>query len=155
MREAAQLAHVSVGTLYHYFGTKRALLLYGLNPEPAAMLCSTFASDFEDLRASDPAAYREELVAFLASTIAVMRASVDCAIHFGPGVARSRIDRVVSEPIPGFLALVQSGLPEQRRGRSAATERTLRRTMVAALLEPELDVAALRGQLRVLLSGRA
>lgn len=155
MRQAARLAHVSVGTLYSYFDTKRALLLYGLDPEPAALLCSQFASDFEELRISDPEAFRGQLVTFLVGTLAVMRASVDCAIHYGPSIARSMIDRVISEPIPGFVALIQSSVPEHRRRRSAAIERRLRRTMVAALMEPDLDEEAFRDQLRVVLSDHA
>ena len=42
MREAARTACISIGGLYHYFPTKRDLLLYGLDTDARDRLCVEF-----------------------------------------------------------------------------------------------------------------
>jgi len=150
MRQAAQAAHVSVGTLYAYFGSKRELLLYGLNQEPVAFICRRFEVEHGGLRTTDPGRYREALLDFMITNIVAMRASVDTAIRMGPKETHERIDRVIHRPIPEFVALVANAMPEQR-GRSAAAERLLRRVIAGALLERRISAEALRGQLRDIL----
>ena len=39
MRDAAKAAYVSVGALYHYFPTKRDLVLHPLKQEPLERFC--------------------------------------------------------------------------------------------------------------------
>jgi AcrR family transcriptional regulator len=150
MEQAARAAHVSVGTLYTYFDSKQSLLQYGLNPEPATLLCERFMLEFGGLEHSDPARYRRQLLAFLIETLSVMRASVDTTIRVGPAVARERAQDVMRQPIPQFVTLVRRGLPVSRRGRSAVYEQLVRRVMVAALLEPEFDATALHEQLQAI-----
>ena len=150
MKQAARAAHVSVGTLYTYFDSKQSLLQYGLNPEPAALLCERFMLEFGGLEHSDPARFRQQLLAFLIETLSVMRASVDTTIRVGPAVARERAQDVMRQPIPQFVTLVRRGLSRARRGSSTVYEQLIRRVMLAALLEPEFDVAALRVQLRAI-----
>jgi len=153
VREAASTANVSVGTIYHYFGTKRALLLYGLDPEPAALLCQRFEAYHARYRTSDPRRYREALLGFLVTTLTTMRASVDSAIALGPDVVRTRIDRVVHEPIPAFVALIRHGLPSSDQASTESVERVVRSVLATGLLEPELDVPGLRRELEHIIGG--
>lgn len=153
MKEAARRANVSVGTLYYYFGAKRALLLYGLDPEPATILCRSFAARYRRYRISDARRYREALLNFLVATLEAMRASVDAAIRLGPEVVRDRINRVVREPIPAFIQIIRDGLPPSIGDSSGSVERIVRTVLAAGLLEPELDARRLRRELRHILGG--
>jgi len=150
MREAARAAHVSVGTLYSYFGSKRDLLLYGLNQEPVALICRRFELEHGQLRTTDPRRYREALLDFMMTNIVAMRASVDTAIRLGPKETRERIDRVIHQPIPEFVRLIADAMPEDR-GRSVAAERLLRRVIAGVLLERDVSAEALREQLHDIL----
>src|SRR5258708_10463699 len=46
MRHAAQAACLSIGGLYHYFPTKRDLMLHGLCPEATHRHCQDFHAQF-------------------------------------------------------------------------------------------------------------
>lgn len=152
MREAARAAHVSIGTLYYYFPSKRELLLYGLNQEAVPYLCRRFAIEHAQLRAADPAGFRAAFVEFVVETLAVMRASVDSAMRLGPAITRDRIDRVIHAPLPDFMELIRQAMPDANR--SESVEPLVRRLIAAALLERELSPDLLRRQLEVILADR-
>jgi DNA-binding transcriptional regulator YbjK len=54
MRQAARAAHLSLGGLYHYFPTKRDLVLHALKPEAVARVCAEFHGRHADLARTDP-----------------------------------------------------------------------------------------------------
>lgn len=53
MRQAAAAAHMSVGGIYHYFPSKRDLVLFVLSPEALQRLCHSRTSCYH--RRSGPA----------------------------------------------------------------------------------------------------
>jgi AcrR family transcriptional regulator len=57
MRAAARAACLSVGGLYHYFPTKRALALFPLDPSVMARACADFHASHRDLQTADPHRY--------------------------------------------------------------------------------------------------
>jgi AcrR family transcriptional regulator len=63
MRQAARAAHLSVGGLYHYFPTKRDLVLHALKPEAVARVCAEFHGRHADLERTDPRRYVRAAVA--------------------------------------------------------------------------------------------
>jgi len=155
MRDAARAAHVSVGTLYTYFGSKRELLLYGLNQEPVDLICRRFEAEHADLAMVNPPRYRSLVLDLMTRNILAMRSSVDSAMLLGPDVARSGIDGVIHRPIPAFVAIIRRALPEAERSRAEAIEQTLRHVVAAALVERDVSVSGLRIQLRDVLFGPA
>jgi len=148
MREAARAAHVSIGTLYYYFDSKRDLLLYGLNQEAVPVLCRQFQAEHGELRSTDPRQFRTALLDFLVTTLTTMRASVDSAIRLGPMVAKERLDRVMHQPMPEFVALIDAAIPG---GHSSSVEPLLRRVIAAALMERDFSANTLRSQLQEIL----
>jgi AcrR family transcriptional regulator len=59
MRQAARTASLSIGGLYYYFPTKRALLLHGLSPLALYRLCQAFHAEYSHLAYVDPRRYIE------------------------------------------------------------------------------------------------
>jgi AcrR family transcriptional regulator len=66
MRQAARAAHLSLGGLYHYFPTKRNLVLHALKPEAVARVCAEFHGRHADLERTDPHRYVQADVAYMA-----------------------------------------------------------------------------------------
>lgn len=54
MRDAARVAYVSVGGIYHYFPTKRDLVLHALKQEPLERFCHDYFAKYFGLRSHDP-----------------------------------------------------------------------------------------------------
>jgi AcrR family transcriptional regulator len=151
MEQAARAAHVSVGTLYRYFPSKRSLVLYGTNPEPVDLLCERFIQSTTQLE--DRRAIRIALAAFIVHNIELMRPSVDAAIQLGPEVLRSRLDQVARQTLEIFPALLAMGLPVDDGRTPEQVERVIRRTIVSALMEKEFDSEELRRTFEGVLAG--
>lgn len=59
MRDVADVACLSIGGLYHYFPTKRDLILHGIQIETLQRFCEDFHQHFTDLVHSNPQQYFE------------------------------------------------------------------------------------------------
>jgi AcrR family transcriptional regulator len=151
MEQAARAAHVSVGTLYRYFPSKRSLVLYGTNPEPVDLLCERFIQSSTKLE--DRHAMRIALAAFIVHNIELMRPSVDAAIQLGPEVVRGRLDRVARQALEIFPALLAMGMPADDGRTPEQVERVVRRTIVSTLMEKEFESEALRRTFEGVLAG--
>jgi AcrR family transcriptional regulator len=64
MRDAARAAYLSVGALYHYFPTKRDLLLHALTQEALDRFCTDFLKDSFGLKSDDPRAFLDAYAEF-------------------------------------------------------------------------------------------
>src|SRR5687768_13949306 len=73
MRQAAHAACLSVGGLYHYFPTKRDLVLHPLRPEVLLRRCHDFHGQYGGLSISNPAQYLAVYLDFLADTALLLR----------------------------------------------------------------------------------
>lgn len=151
MEQAARAAHVSVGTLYRYFPNKRSLVLYGLNPEPADLLCARFTQSSAQLE--DRHEMRAALAAFIVRTVQLMRPSVDAAIRLGPDVVRSRLDQVARQTLEIFPALLAMGMPLDDARSPEQVESVIRRTIVSSLMEKEFESEELRETFEAVLAG--
>lgn len=150
MAEAARAAGVSVGTLYHYFSDKRALLLYGINPEPANYICERFRQEHGHL-ARDIEAFRHALADLIVDTLLLMRGSVDAAIAMGPEVVRDQVDAVTNQPVEAFESLIAMAVRSERAN-AGQVERAIRRSVVSALMEKDFAPDELRIHFKSLLS---
>lgn len=151
MKQAAQAAHVSVGTLYRYFPDKRSLVLYGLNPEPADLLCERFVQSSTQLEHRHE--IRAALADFIVETVQLMRPSVDAAIRLGPEVVRNRLDQVATQTLVIFPRLLAMGVPIDDGRPLEQVERVVRRTIVSALMEKEFQSEELRETFEGILAG--
>ncbi len=152
MEQAARAAHVSVGTLYRYFPSKDSLVLYGINPEPADLLCTRFARSLAQVE--DRRAIRAALAAFIVQTVQLMRPSVDAAIRLGPDVVRGRLDHVARQPLETFPALLARAMPVDDGRTLEHVESVIRRTIVSTLMEREPESEELREAFEAVLAGR-
>ncbi len=155
MREAAHVACLSVGGLYHYFPTKRDLALHPLRPEELLRTCHDFHSAHGHLAERDPAAYLVAYLDFLAGTAMFLRPAVWAALELGAAEFQGSLALGLQMPAihEEFLALLDRAIPD-------ATERDLpglaigvRRAVVGALLDKGITETALRTELAALLGG--
>ena len=151
MEQAARAAHVSVGTLYRYFPSKRSLVLYGINPEPADHLSARFAGSAAPME--DRHAMRAALASFMVQTVRIMRPSLDAAIQLGPEVVRSGLNRVARQPLETFRALLVSGMAIDDGRSPEYVEHVVRRTIVSSLVEMESESEELREIFEGVLAG--
>ncbi len=155
MRGAAHAACLSVGGLYHYFPTKRDLALHPLQPEALLRTCHEFHAAHGSLAESDPVAYLEAYLDFLARTAMFLRPAVWAALELGAGDLQEAM--AVGFGLPAlyeeFLALLRRALPDAAERDLPGLANAVRRVVVGALLDKGTTDITLRAELEALLAG--
>lgn len=150
MRDAAHDTCLSIGGLYHYFPTKRALVLYGLDWEARSRICDEHRAALGDLRALTPAAYLDCYLDFTMRMFAFMRPSVIAAIELGDGTLQETLDQGLAINVGELAEALRIVLPDVDRDALAALARSMRRMALGALLDRQVDLDQVRGDLRSL-----
>lgn len=151
MRDAAQAAHMSVGGLYHYFPTKRDLVLHGLRPEAFARLCEDFDAQWQSRRRSEPQACLSAFVEHFVTQVVFVRPSLHAALELGTDTFWDTVDAGITAGLDDFSQFLQSVVLAVDDRDVAVLARSLRRVFFAALLDKSAGPDALRGELWALI----
>lgn len=151
MRDAAQAAHLSVGGLYHYFPTKRDLVLHGLRPEVFARLCEDFDAQWQSRRTSEPQACLSAFVEHYVTQVVFVRPSLHAALELGTDTFWDTIEAGITAGLDDFSQFLQSAVLGVDDPDVAVLARSLRRLFLAALLDKSAEPDALRSELWALI----
>ena len=83
VRQAARAACLSMGGLYHYFPTKRDLVLFALQPETLDRRCQDFHREYGELAARDPRLYFDLYVDFAVQGVRLWQPAIQAALEMG------------------------------------------------------------------------
>ena len=155
MRAAAREARMSVGGLYHYFPTKRDLVLHGLREDARARLCQEYRSHLGDLSGWSEERYVEAYLDLSICMFSFTRPSVQAALELGVEELQTVLDaglRTNVGELVETLRLVDAGVPKKDL---EALARALRRIVLGALVDRHADLDETREQMRALIEGYA
>jgi AcrR family transcriptional regulator len=147
MRQAAQAACLSIGGLYHYFPTKRELVLYALNIETLNRLCARFHHDYGYLAADDPRQYLDLYADFAAREADFVRPAIHAAIELGVGTVWAFLESGLNTITDGFGNIARTLSPQISEASIAQLERSLKRTVLGAALDSGITPEALRNDI--------
>ena len=153
MRGAARAARMSVGGLYHYFPTKRDLVLHGLREDARARLCREHRSDLGDLSGWSAGRHVEAYLDLSIRMFSFARPSVQAALELCAGELQAVLDSGLSTNVGELvetLRLVDAGVPGEDL---EALARGLRRVALGALVDRHADLDETRAQMRALIGG--
>lgn len=153
MRRAAQAACLSVGGLYHYFPTKRELVLHGLCSEAILRCCQDFHAKFDHLVERDPRGYLEGGVELIVEQVSFCRPAIHAALELGADSFWEVIDTLLTGTEQAFEARLQWLFPEASGQEVQRWGRAIRRAMCAALLDKSVSPEELRDELLILVDG--
>ncbi|HEV2235124.1 MAG TPA: TetR/AcrR family transcriptional regulator [Ktedonobacterales bacterium] len=153
MRQAAEAACLSIGGLYHYFPTKRDLVLHGLNPEALHQPCQAFHAEFGHLATVDPRRYLLEGIESIVQEVGFCRPAVHAALQLGYSPFWEVIETLLSSTVLDFETHLQRGAPDVDVQELHRCGRAMRRTICAALLDTSMSPDELRDELRMLVEG--
>ena len=152
MQEAADLACLSIGGLYHYFPTKRDLVLHGIQPETLQRFCQDFHQQFNDPVRVNPQQKFDAFYRYLLEAALFMRPSVYAAAELRVGVftiVSENMELLIVEFIDN-LRLLDSTLPEDRLNTLA---RAIRRFFLAAVVDTSSSNEELHDEFYLLIGG--
>jgi AcrR family transcriptional regulator len=153
MRQAARAAHLSLGGLYHYFPTKRDLVLHALKPEAVARVCADFHERHAGLERSDPWRYVEADVAYLARQCFFIRPAFQAALELDAEVAWDHIQASIEGGLESCTRPLGHALPECPPEEIRRLGRSVRRTFFSALIDRTVTPAEMRHELLSLIQG--
>ena len=155
MRGAARAARMSVGGLYHYFPTKRDLVLHGLSEDARDRVCREYRGLIADLSGWSAERYVEAYLDFAIGMFAFVRPAVRAALEFGVEEFQSQLDAGLAAHVGELtqsLRRVAPGVPDRDLEKLA---RAIRRVALGALVDRHADPEETREQLRALIEGYA
>jgi AcrR family transcriptional regulator len=153
MDALARLAHMSVGGVYHYFDTKRQLLLHGLSPEALELACRTFHDTMVGAADDGPAEVTSAYVDKTVHMFRLIQPAATAALEMSIAEMRAQLATALHQDADGLiqvLAKVSPDLTEQSRVELASG---IRRTLMALALDPQATEADVRRQLTAVLRG--
>jgi len=153
MRQAARAAHLSLGGLYHYFPTKRDLVLHALKPEAVARLCAEFHGRHADLERTDPRRYVQADVAYMARQCFFLRPAFHAALELDAEVAWDHIQASIEGGLESCTRPLGYALPECTPEEIHRLGRSVRRTFFSALIDRTVTPDELRHELLSLIQG--
>lgn len=153
MSAAARAANLSVGGLYHYFPTKRALMLHGLSWEARDRLCrpgreqiGEHAFDsLEDCVAAS-AEHSSKMFEF-------MRPSARATLDLGTETLQEQLEAGLKAGVWEIRESLRQVAPWVSTGRLEELTRAMLRLGLVALLERSVSIIEIRNQLQALIAG--
>lgn len=153
MRQAARAAHLSLGGLYHYFPTKRDLVLHALKPEAVARLCADFHGRHADLERTDPRRYVQADVDYMARQCFFIRPAFQAALELDAEVGWDHIQASIEGGLESCTRPLGHALPECTPEEIHRLGRSVRRTFFSALLDRTVTPDEMRQELLSLIQG--
>ncbi len=152
MRAAADAACMSVGGLYHYFPTKRDLVLHGISGDGLSRFCM---DDFDELARNAGGDIAGRLSAYLAHTIRVIffaRPAFYAAVELGVPTLQATMDATLSRMATSTYE--QLGAVTGLSGAALdGLSRAFNRTVLGAVLDRNATEQQMSQQLRALVEG--
>jgi AcrR family transcriptional regulator len=153
MRQAARVACLSIGGLYHYFPTKRNLVLHGLSPEALTRWCHEFHAQYGYLANVDPEQYLDRCLDDTVQVVKFLRPAFHAALELGTEAFWNVIESVLTFTIQEFSMVVRLLVPEGNEQELDRLGRALRRSICAGVMDKTAPDDEIRQELRVLLDG--
>lgn len=135
MRQAARAACLSIGGLYHYFPTKRDLVLHGLSPEALTKWCHDFHAQFGYLANADPEQYLDRCIDDTLQVIKFLRPAFHAALELGADAFWNVIENVLMFTIQEFTMVVRLLVPQGNEQELDRLGRALRRSICAGVMD--------------------
>ena len=153
MRQAAAASFLSLGGLYHYFPDKRSLVLFGLDQEAHERVCAEFKERHGHLKDSDPHAAAEAFITFFGGKVSFVRPAVLAALEFGAEDFTARLETNINLGLNGFIEVLQLALPHAEDRDLQAVARSVRRLVLAGLMDRSVTQSEIEEELRAVVSG--
>jgi len=155
MRDAARAAHMSVGGLYHYFPTKRDLVLHSLEWEARHRLCREYREQLFSLSGWNADAHIEVYLDLSIRMFAFMRPSVQAALELDAEELQEALDAGLAANVGELVESLRLVSPEATELGLEKLARTIRRVVLGALVDQHADLDETREQLRAIVEGYA
>jgi AcrR family transcriptional regulator len=150
MRDAARAAYLSIGGLYHYFPTKRDLLLHALSQEALDRFCADFLKSSYGLKADDPQAFLDIYAEFCAQTCLFARPAAQAAVELGTETFWPVLEASIQNGLDNFLEALARVTPHLDPQQRLDLAQAIRRVLLSGLFDRSMTADDIRTAVRTL-----
>lgn len=149
LQAVARVAYLSPGGIYHYFGSKAHLVLYGLEPEAISRECMDSARDLHAILASNHCADVTDVIGLYVeknvNMLEFVRPALHAAVELGRLELRRRLSNGISEDVNALVYNLRVHYP----GISMVEESAgaIRRILFGLAIDEAVTTAEARRQL--------
>ena len=153
MRVAARAACLSVGGLYHHFDTKNDLVLHGIQPDAITRYCQDFHGGSGYLADSNPPAFLDAYLDFVADAVRFIRPAIHAALELGIKTLENILEPSLTAAGNEFTATFRAVFPGAGDDDVSQAGRAIHRAIVSALFDKHITRVELRGEISALING--
>lgn len=153
MREAAHAASLSVGGLYHYFRTKRDLVLHGLAYDSRRRLHLEGRDALQRLGRLDCEARLHAYIEHTLTMWAFVHPSAQAALQLGHDEFLARLEEGFAASDDELANLLRLAVPDASGEQLPELVRAIRRLALGTVVEQHFDCEATRATLQAILNG--
>lgn len=149
IKDVARVAYISPGGIYHYFASKRELVLYGLDPEGLSRACREEAAELYQVLADRWDVELGEVIRLYVDKSVRMLEFVRPALHAAIELGRPELQKRLAAGLKqdaDFLMSALKGFPVAAACAEGSVE-ALRRMTLGLALDEGVRPADARGQL--------
>jgi AcrR family transcriptional regulator len=154
MREAAHAAFLSIGGLYHYFPTKRDLVLHGRDLEARDRICAEESARIGDLLQQRPESQIDITVDALMRIFAFIRPSALAVLDLGSDTLQDALDGGWTSNLGSLVDVFRRLLPDASDEHLMSLARSIRWIVRGALIDRDVDSEQVRSDLRLLIAAQ-
>ncbi len=139
MRNAARVAYVSIGALYHYFPTKRDLMLHPLSSGALDRFCLDFLKGSFGLKTEDPRQFLDVYADFCAHTCLFVRPAAQAAVELGSDTFWPVIEASMQSGLDNFMEALRRVAPDLDESEARSLARSIRRVLLAGMFDRSMS----------------
>jgi AcrR family transcriptional regulator len=151
MRQAANAAHMSLGGVYHYFGSKRELVLFGLSREAMQRVCADLHQQLSRVEGTDPEARLSTFQDLLAEAVSFCRPALLAGIELGAGPLFDGVaagTKAMLDELVEMVKAVRTDMGDAAADEFAALHRAMYHSLLGAMLDRSVTAEEWRSELR-------
>jgi AcrR family transcriptional regulator len=133
--------------MYHYFPSKRDLVLFVLSPDALQRLCQKPDQLLPPPQQAGSHAHLATFLEGLVRGVPLLRPAVLAAIELGAGPALDFAEATMTVSVPEFVRAVRAVRPDIGEAEAYTIDRAVRHTTLGAMLDRSVTPSELRNEL--------
>ena len=151
MRRAADAANISVGGIYHYFASKREVVLFGVSAEMFQRSCEDFHQGYGNLEWADPAELLADGLDAMVAMVSFARPALVASIELGAASALEAVEAAMDVTLDDLVRVLRAVRADITDDELHVLQRAVRRVLLGAMLDRHASPFQVHDELRAIL----
>jgi AcrR family transcriptional regulator len=150
MRQVAHAANISLGGIYHYFASKREVVLFGVSPEMFQRSCQDFHQRYEHLEQADPEWLLADGLDAMVAMVSFARPALVASIELGAATALEAVEAAMDVTLDDLVRVLRVVRADITDDELHVLQRAVRRVLLGAMLDRSASPAQIHDELRAI-----